>query len=191
MRRLIWLCALLPALAQAGDRQSRLERGEVLIRTVKVDDSGMPEARVEAVLDAPPAAVFEVVSNCDKLEERMPRMERSRSLGREGGESLCETTVDMPFPIRNLTAVTRSRLVEGPPLWSKKWKLVRGDFRTNDGMWEVRAWQDDPKRSHVHYRIHAVPELAVPDFLQRFAQKKSLPDVMANVEKQARKLGQR
>jgi ribosome-associated toxin RatA of RatAB toxin-antitoxin module len=174
------LGALVPCAASASH--------DVVVKTVEVEGSDVPRIVVTATMDAPPEKVWAIVSDCAHYHEHMPRIAASKLLSKSGNTHTCEVTVEMPFPLSNLTSVTQAVHDENPAKYSRKWKLVRGDFKMNEGSWEV--WPTDASRakSSVRYTIRAEPNSAVPQWVREKAQKKTLPEMIDRVEAEAKKL---
>ena len=180
MRALVAVILLAPALASAEeDRTSRLERGEILISAKTIEGSSAPEIAAEAVIDAAPEKVWAIVSDCGSYAKTMPRIAAATEEKREGSEVTCRTMADMPFPLGDLEAVTKSiHTVEPGKRWSRQWSLLSGDYLRNSGGWILTPWQGDLTRTHLRYRIHAEPKLSLPQGLINSAQKNALPDLI-------------
>jgi ribosome-associated toxin RatA of RatAB toxin-antitoxin module len=172
--------AMIPCAASASH--------DVVVKTVEVDGSDVPKLVVTATMDAPPEKVWAIVSDCAHYKEHMPRIAASKLLSKSGNTRTCEVTVEMPFPLSNLTSVTQAVHEESPAKYSRKWKLVRGDFKINEGSWEVSPANAARTKSSVRYTLHAEPNTAVPQWIREKAQKKTLPEMIDRVELEAQKL---
>lgn len=189
------LLRVLPAVvllaAAAGparaDREARLAGGEILTRVVDVPGSDAPKAQAWGVVDAPPAAVWAVIEDCARYAGTLPRVGKSELVRREGSHFFCRVSIDMPFPISDLWSVTDAVHVVGPPKWSRTWRFVEGTYTTNEGGWKLTAFGPGGARTLVEYWVHAEPETAIPGFVQRLAQEKSLPGVIEAVRAAVRK----
>jgi len=165
---------------------ARLSKGEVIVETTKVAGSSIPEATVTAVVDAPPAKIWKIIEDCNKYPTTMIRIKEAKELSRSGSEIVCEVTAAMPWPISDLTAKTLAKHTVGPPVWSREWSLIEGDYETNKGSWRIQSFDLENTRSLVVYKVHAVPKISVPDGLIRKAQRDSLPDLMKNLRKKVK-----
>ena len=172
------LVALLSAApAAAGDDPS------IKVWTDKVAGSDIPYASVEAVIDAPPAVVWEIVSRCNNYEKNMPRVAEAKELAREGDESssfttTCRVVADLPFPLGDLTSISKAvHTVEPGVKYVRKWSFVSGDYIMNEGSWTLVA-VDDGKKTRATYRLRAKPKLALPDSMLASFQQQTLPDVI-------------
>lgn len=172
--------------AEAGDATP--PHGQPEIKVLAVKGSEAPKVVVRAVLHQPPKKVWQIVSDCGQYKARMPHIAASKQLKREGNKVTCEVTIAMPFPFSNLTAVTEAVHEETDKGFSRKWKLVRGDYTMNNGSWEVQPLDASGTKSLVTYTVHADPKTAVPDWIREAAQKKALPEMLARVESEAGKL---
>ena len=139
-----------------------------------------------AVLDVPAKKVWAIVSDCAHYKEHMPRVAASELLKQEGNVYTCKVTVSMPFPLSDLTGVTRAVHEESAAGMARRWTLVSGDYKVNEGSWEVKPL--DGQSSLVTYTVHAEPNTAVPAAIRELAQKKTLPEMFERVKTEAGKL---
>lgn len=161
---------------------------KVDIKTYPVAGSDTPKIVMTATLDVPPKKVWAIVSDCSKYKGRLPRVAAAKLLSKDGNKFTCEVTIEMPFPLSNLTAVTEATHEESDKLLARRWKLIRGDYKTNTGSWEIKPADAAGTTSFVTYTVHAEPNTAIPAAIREAAQKKSLPDLMARVRSEAAKL---
>ncbi|MFP4596820.1 MAG: SRPBCC family protein [Persicimonas sp.] len=185
---LVALCIVAGASAAIAQDRASLSKGEIHVATEDVAGSDVPSMTMTAVIDAPPQKVWEIVSDCDKYESRMPNINEARELKREGNKVFCEVEVDLPFPLSNLTAVTEAVHKTSSKKWSRTWTLVRGDYSVNNGSWVLSPFEDDAKRTLAVYTVHADPDTFVPDWAREKAQKSSFPDLMERLRKEVKKL---
>jgi ribosome-associated toxin RatA of RatAB toxin-antitoxin module len=168
--------------ARAGD-------DGIQVWTEPVAGSETPVAVVQAVVDAPPAALWEIISRCADYKNRMPRIASSKELSRSGDEhkaftTTCEVTADLPFPLSDLTSVNRAEhIVEPGVRYVRSWKLISGDYDLNEGSWTLVAL-DGGARTKVTYRLRAKPRVPLPDAMLRQVQQGTLPDMMRNLRAQ-------
>lgn len=166
---------------------AQLERGEIIVRATEVEGSKVPLASVEAVIDVAPERVWAIISDCGSYQKTLPRIAKSELLKREANTVTCRVTADMPFPLADLTSVTRGvETVVPGQRWSRAWTLVEGDYVSHTGGWELSAWKGDKTRTHLRYRIQAEPKIAVPQALINAAQKSALPDLVEHVRAAAK-----
>lgn len=180
---------LIAAPAAAEGRWSQaLDRGEILVYSRAPSKGSTPEVVVKAVIDAPPQRVWDLVSRCGSYVRTMPRIKAAHELSRKENRVVCRVTVDMPFPYSDLTATTRvtHRTYPRGRGFSRRWELVKGDYRVNRGSWELRPFKGDPRRTFVVYRAQAVPKAWIPGWIRRTAQKRSLPEMIRRLRRLTR-----
>jgi len=183
------LCAFALAGALPGDASGDDDlppKGQVEIKSYAVAGSSTPKIVARAVLDVPAKKLWAIVSDCAHYKEHMPRVLASELVKKEGNVHTCKVTIEMPFPLSNLTGVTAAVHDESEAGMSRKWTLVSGDYKFNNGSWEVKPI--DKGSSLLVYSIHAEPNSNVPQWIRESAQKKTLPDMFDRVKNEALKL---
>lgn len=168
------------SVAQAAGADDKLAAGEIVVSTRDVG-ADLPEATVQAVIEAPPAAVWKIIDDCGNYRKVMPRIIDSKMHSRNGGVAVCEVKFDMPAPFSDLVSVTEATSTGGPPQWKRTWKFLRGDYKRNEGSWTLTAFDAEGKRTRAVYKVLAIPNSSVPNFMIRKAQEGALPDVMKRV----------
>jgi hypothetical protein len=171
-----------PVADDKADARARLDGGEVIIKATKVEGSGVPKVKAMGVVDAPPEALWAVIEKCGDYKKTMVRTAASEELSRKGNIVRCRVTIELPFPLKNLTATTEAiHSVTPGKKWQRRWSMVEGDYKRNSGSWTLVPFDDSGKRTLVIYEVHAEPNIALPDSIQRAAQKKSLPDLFEHL----------
>ena len=72
----LWGYSLAPA--RGADLKNRLAAGEIIYRTLEAPGSGLKKGEAMGVVDAPPAKVWQVVTDINNYQYFLPRMLRSR-----------------------------------------------------------------------------------------------------------------
>jgi ribosome-associated toxin RatA of RatAB toxin-antitoxin module len=170
-----------PSLAEEDGDRARLDRGEVILGTEQVAGSAVPFATARAVLNAPPPKVWRIVENCSAYTRNLPRIAASSEEKREDDWVLCRVTIATPFPMKNLTSLTRAVHRLEPGRWSREWTLVEGDYEVHEGRWILTPFGGDPSRTLVEYRIRVKPTTLVPQPIARMAQTRGLPELFAKL----------
>lgn len=188
MRNLIIaVIVVIPLLAVADSTKDRLGAGEIIVKTSEVKGTSTPKLRAMAVVDAAPEKIWPIIDKCADYPKTMVRIAAAEELSRKGKTVRCRVTVDMPFPLGDLTAVTEAtHTVKPGELWERKWKLVEGDYRLNSGSWRLVPFDDAKTRTLVVYEVHAEPNISIPDGIKKAAQQKSIPELMENLRAQVK-----
>ena len=177
---------LVPLASQADDKaeqRQKLEAGEVLIKTKSLK-GGVSVVRMMGLIKAPMTKIWSLIEDCNKYTKTMLRLKEAKELSRNGNQITCKTVLAMPFPVKDLTAVTvATHTVKPGKEYKRAWKLVKGDFRVNTGSWQLKPYKDG--RTLVIYKAKAAPTVDVPDVLRSAAQKKTLPKLFRHIQKQA------
>lgn len=169
------------------------ENEDIQVSSEKVAGSEVPLNMVEGTIDAPPAKVWRIISDCANYAKTMPRIVKSAELSREGDINAvstvkCQITVHLPFPLSDLTGITQAKhTVEPNVRYVRAWNLVSGDYHVNTGSWSLVAI-DDGKRTRATYRIQVQPKIALPTSWMASAQKNGLKDVILKVRESVKNL---
>ncbi len=178
------MCVALSAFAGTKTKD-RLATGEVIVSSKAVPGSDAPVVTAMAVIDAAPQAVWALISKCADYKRTMVRTLASKEIWRKGNKIRCRVTVDLPFPLSDLTATTDAvHTVKKGKKWERKWALVEGDYKRNTGSWTLAPFNGAATRTLVIYRVHAEPKVAIPAGIRRAAQRKSLPNLIEHLRKQ-------
>ncbi len=176
------LTAADPLVVNDAER-ARLERGEVLVAGA-ADANGVPIAVARAVIDAPPEKVWPLVWDCSRFAGTMPLIAKSELVEHTGNTTICRVVTDLPFPLPDLTNVSRAVLeVEPGVRWRRSWKMIEGDYSVNQGSFTLLPW--GAGKTFAVYQISARPKVPVPDVLLAKGQSDRLPDLMVALRKHA------
>src|SRR5271170_3570985 len=141
-------------------------KGQVEVKSYAVPGSSTPRVVARAVVDLPARKIWQIVSDCAHYKDHLPRVAASELLKKEGNAYTCKVTIAMPFPLSNLTGVTEAVHEESEAGMTRRWRLVSGDYKVNDGSWEVRPLDKSGASSLVVYTVHAEPNTSVPDWIR-------------------------
>ena len=168
--------------------RDRLARGEVLIDTAPIPGTGHQRIHVRAVIDAPPATVWRHIEQALRYPEFMPRIKKTEELERSPDHVRTRTTVELPFPLKNLTATTRAKhIVEPGVRYVREWKLEEGDYHVNEGSWTLTPFDGNAQRTFADYQTYVVPKIPIPKALQASAQEKQLPKMIEAIRERCKK----
>ncbi len=170
----------------SGEHRAALEKGEVVVTLLEPTGGEGIAALARAVVDAPVEKVWPVVRDCQHFQSFMPRTKESRVSDAAGDQFTCYVEIEMPFPLSNLKASTRSTVRELPGgVHERRWALESGDYERNSGSWTVKPWAEG-KKALLEYRIDVKPNSSVPDAIARRAQSSSLPEMFDAIRQRAR-----
>jgi len=159
--------------------EARVKRGEVVCKTEPVPGYPTPKLTVHALVEKPVTRVWALIEASQNYAQYMPRVKNAKELSRNGDTVRCQQTIEMPFPLKNLTSTTEAKhtVIEGE-LYKREWKLVQGDYKRNEGAWMFEPFEGDQNRTLVQYQIHAEPKTKIPKKLQSLVQEKAMPKLI-------------
>jgi ribosome-associated toxin RatA of RatAB toxin-antitoxin module len=167
--------------AQKIPYEKKLRQSNVHIKTVKVPGSDMKELQAYAIIKAPAAKLWAIISKCADYHKTMPSIDKSKQISVKNGVIRCEIQVDLPFPFDDLRSVTDAKHKEKPgEFYQRSWSLVEGDYTINRGSWRLQAI-DGGKHTYIRYIVHVEPKTSIPDFIKSMAQKSKIPDMFEHL----------
>jgi ribosome-associated toxin RatA of RatAB toxin-antitoxin module len=174
--------SLLGALPTQGEEPdaAALERGEILVSSQAVAGSRVPEFVVRGLVEAPPASVWPLLDQCGRYQQLFERVKAAAELERQGTRVVCRMEIDLPFPFADLwheSECVHESLGQGR--FSRRWKMLRGTYRANEGSWTLSPWGEGAGRTLVVYRVLAEPDSSLPEGVRAHFQKSSLPKMIA------------
>ena len=169
-----------------SEREKEMLEGEVFIKTYPVAKSDLPRLVAEGLFDVPVQRVWALIYDCATYSKVMPSIKESKNLGKVNGNKVrCQLTVDLPWPMDDLTSVTDTRLIEEPKKgrYQRIWNLVSGDYTINEGSWTLES-RHNGKYTYLRYEVRVEPKTSVPGFLKRAAQKSKIPGMFKKLRSQ-------
>lgn len=174
-------CALLASRAAGAEGWTlsaaelpRLAQGEILTFTDVEGEHGRFRAAVQ--IAAPVERVFRTMTDCGEALEYVPHLQRCAVLesGPAGTWQVIEHEVDYGWLLPRAHYVFRA---EYEPHAAVRFSNVRGDFRENDGVWELRSAAGGAG-TLVTYEARVVPRRLVPRWLVRSTLRRELPALL-------------
>ena len=169
---------------------SRLEAGETVVDTGRAQD-GTFMVTMSALYHEAPEVVWDVVADCSRFAEFMPRMLESEIVETAADSVVCRTVSDMPLGFSNLESAVRTWTEERPDGSYHRWfEQVPGEwsFARNDGYWSVWPHQGaGGVRTLLRYRLALAPNMKVPSFIVKAAQETTAPGSIEAIRREARR----
>ena len=161
-----------------GEEGIKLGRGEVIVETRPAEKDGRNSAQVRAVIEAPLQEVWKIIDDCDGFKDVWERIIESSTLPSKGDDDRCTSTLAMPWPFSDIRSdVTVTREVNGDSM-TRQWLMFEGDMKHNEGSWNLSHFQNDPNRTLAIYRTTVEFHQPIPGPLQRWIQRKQLPQMI-------------
>jgi ribosome-associated toxin RatA of RatAB toxin-antitoxin module len=158
-----------------------LERGETVIRANL--DAGQRRGTVRAALliEAPPAVVFQAMTQCADALRFVPHLRSCRSVLQPGepGISLVEHEVDFGWYAPRVKYVLRADVVVDQSI---TFRQVSGDFKANEGRWELEP-ADDGSHTVLLYRAYLDPPGYIPNWVLRSRFRREMPQMLTDLRK--------
>ena len=168
-----------------ANTKARLDSGEIVLKRQKVSGSTTPKTTMMAVFDASPEKLWAILSDCNRYTKTMVSISAAKELSRKGNIIRCSVTVDLPFPLDDISSITEAiHTVKPGKLYKRAWKLESGDYKHNTGSWTLTPFNTEGTRTLGIYVIHAEPNIPIPDAIRNAAQKHSLPNLVKHLRKQ-------
>jgi ribosome-associated toxin RatA of RatAB toxin-antitoxin module len=159
-----------------------LEAGEVLLFTERNEHPLTVEVKVAAKIDAPAAAIFEVLRACEVAPEYVPNVQSCRRLEvLDGGRA--ELFVQTVKPVFFMPSFEHVFRMDYTPMSRIDVRRVSGPIALLEGTWWLVP-RDDGAILLV-YELALDPGMPIPRFVVRATLKRDLPRVVAAVRERA------
>ena len=118
------------------------------------------EVRAHALIAAPPALIWQVLTDYERLPSFIPGIEKSVVRERQGGRLVLEQTGEARFLVFSFPIDVRYEVIESPPDWVSS-RAVAGNLRRMNGRYDLQA---SPARGSMvlRYQGEIEPNFALP-----------------------------
>jgi hypothetical protein len=146
-------------------------------------DPGQRRGTVRSAIriDAAPAVVFQMMTRCADALQFVPHLRvcRLREQAADGSWMLIEHEIDFGWYAPRIKYVFRADLAVDRSI---KFKQVSGDFKANEGIWELEP-DDTGRRTLLRYRAYIDPPGFIPNWLARSTFKREMPQMLVDLRK--------
>ncbi|MDP8225304.1 MAG: SRPBCC family protein [Candidatus Lernaella stagnicola] len=140
----------------------------------------MPKTSRSIVINASPQACYDVIWDCESHPEFLSELQRAKILDHR------DDFVRAEFTVRIVKEIKYTIDLHGTPGASMSWKLVKGFFKKNDGLWTLRDLGDG--RTECTYDIDIEFGLMVPGSVVKMLQEQQLPKLLEAFKKRIESL---
>ena len=185
-----------------------LAEGDILVSRLDDGDRHLISGRVVGVIDAPIDTVWAVLSDYNNYQQFMPRLTVSymvdagvlnelkgkKDWSRSRFEAMLDShrteefgdegfyfynVLDMPFPLYDFWFLLK--IERNPSLHRFDWTMIYGNMLVNEGSWDLKSYGSDSSKTVAAYVTRSDPGVYIPNILQTFALKNTLPDTIKNL----------
>ena len=137
--------------------------------------------RAALLIDAPAEVVFRTMTSCTAALQYVPHLRtcRVRERGPDDSWMLVEHEIDFGWYAPRVKWVSRADMTTNRKI---DFRQVSGDFRANEGSWELEP-SVDGSRTLLLYRIYIDPPGYVPNWLARSTFKRELPQMLTELRR--------
>ena len=162
--------------------RSAVDNREILVLAERGDRPLTVEIKIAAEVDAPPAAIWDVLAACEIAPEYVPNVVSCRRLERldEGRADLFVQTIKPAFFLPSFEHVFR---LDYTPYSRIDVHRVSGPIALMEGTWWLLP--QDSGRILLVYELALDPGFPIPRFFVRATLKRDLPRVMGAVRERA------
>lgn len=150
-------------------------------RVTTSTDAAIGRAKVEAIIDCPPARIIEILTDFEALPNHIFCLHKASILRQAEGTATVRFTMKLPFPLGlvSWTNLISCQSSEGSD--SLEWLLLEGDLSECKGSIVLRETAESGAQTHASYQIHVEHKSRLPKRAQRMAVQWLLPRVIKNL----------
>ena len=133
-------------------------------------------------IDAPPAIVWAVVTDCNRAPKYVPNMESCRIVEREPHDRWqVRESVHNVMLLPRIRSVSRVEFDNGRRMSFKK---AGGDMRIAEGDWRLEPLENG-KATRLRYDAVLALNMSVPNFMVENIANRDVPTLMKNIERES------
>jgi hypothetical protein len=178
--RTAFLMTLVACLATSGASRASAAASEPVVEVKSISTPGGEATRVSAVIeiDAGPAAVWAVLTDCARAPQIIPHLESCRIIDSDvaGRWDIREHIINPPLLPRIRTLVRNDFQIPR----RLAFKLQGGDMRVSDGAWALQPLNGGTRLS---YEAVIAPKFAAPQFLITRAMAQDFPAMLKAIQR--------
>jgi len=159
----------------------RVEARQVVIRSSLDSSQRRGTVRAAVRIKAPPDLVFRMMIQCADALEYVPHLRVCRVRDQAPDQSwlVVEHQIDFGWYAPAVNWTFRADLVTDRSI---RFHQVSGDFKANEGMWELEPTPDGAT-TLLLYQAYIDPPGFVPNWLARSTWKRELPQMLADLRR--------
>lgn len=159
-----------------AERKQRLGRGEILSYLKRIEGTKLSIGESQAIVDAPPARVWNAVTDYNRQAEIGPHTKKIDITRIEGDTVWVEMELRAPFFMDDPKYTLK--VDHNKKEMRTNWNLVQGNIRECYGSWDVDPVVGEPSRSLVTYTLLYDDGSAMPQFIINTYTRLAVKDVM-------------
>jgi ribosome-associated toxin RatA of RatAB toxin-antitoxin module len=176
------LCLTDPGTAVLPQEQTRLQNGEVVVKTTALDD-GIISVTARIYIDASPEHIWQAITDYDNQKNFVPKVIDSGLISDNGSEQVIFQTGRTGVLFFRKTVHIKLRM-KGEPLRRLEFRQIEGDFKVYHGEWVIESGTGG-KGATLTFRAEIKPDFFAPSYFIRNVQENDLPMVLAAMKKRA------
>jgi ribosome-associated toxin RatA of RatAB toxin-antitoxin module len=173
--------------AHAGDMtlseadQQRVAARQIVIRAALDKAQRRGTVRAAVRIDATPDVVFQQMTRCEDALQYVPHLKLCKLRDRAPDNSwlLIEHEIDFGWYAPRIHYVFHADLVTDRSI---EFHQVSGDFKANEGRWELQP-ADDGTHTVILYRATIDPPGYMPNWLVRSTFRREMPQMLADLRR--------
>ncbi len=161
--------------------QQRVAARQIVIRATLDKSQRRGTVRAAVRIDAAPEVVFQQMTRCEDAMQYVPHMKlcRLRDRAPDNSWQLIEHEIDFGWYAPRIRYVFRADLVADRSI---DFHQVSGDFKVNEGRWELQP-SEDGSHTVLQYRATIDPPGYMPSWLVRSTFRREMPQMLTDLRR--------
>jgi hypothetical protein len=161
---------------------AKIRQGDVAVELFDTGRQTMKDVVSIGYVDAPPAAVWRVITDYENYPRIFPNIKRSETRAKKGNVEDHYSELDYPWPLPDKWVV--NRITHEPAKFEARWHRIDGTVKEVVGSWKLIA---EGKRTLVIYTVRVDPGLPlVPAWAITFGTSRVAPEIVRGLRKHIR-----
>ena len=163
------------------ERENRLEKGEILSYLRKIEGTKLSIGEAQAIIDAPPARVWNMITDYNRQGEIGPRTKKIEIIRIEGNTVWVDMELNAPWPLED--ARFTLNVNHDKKELRTNWNLIEGNIQESYGSWDLDPIPGEPNRTLAKYTLLYDDGRPLPKWIVNTFTRWGVHEIMSIVRK--------
>ena len=161
------------------EKVEHLEKGEILSYLKKIEGTKLSIGEAQAIIEAPPARVWNMVTDYNRQDEFAPRTKEIEITKIMGNVVWVYMVLDAPWPLED--AKFTLKVLHDKEELRTNWNLVEGNIQESYGSWDLDPVPGKPNQTLAKYTLLYDDGRPIPKWIVNTFTRMAVKEIMVLV----------